>query len=406
MRRIAPVLVLLFLAPMTAELLTSSTPLRLFFVPFNLIVNLGLYGLGAILIRELARRRGLGWPRILLLGAAYGIIEEGLVIQSFFNPYHPGLGNLAVYGRLFGVNWVWAEGLTLFHAVFSITIPILLTELLFPARRRDPWLGKRGLRVVGSIFTLVVALGSLVFTNFLHQQHPDYSPPFIPYLAAIVAVGLLAGRALRPLKASARSEVLAFVPPVNHQPPRLYTLRLLGFGGIFSIYLISFTLTGKGSQVPAPVPMLLEALVAYGLYRLVRRWSGPRWLWDDRHSLALATGGLLLYALVDLLLTPFLFGAPEQGLIGLLAIVLLTLLARRINARFQPIATAVSLPAEFLTASPATMPTEYLTPSHQSGGMPASAPPIQPTIVFVDGSTQPPPVYPPDAPTINLNPHP
>ena len=106
MRHFAPVFVLLLLSPVVAEVLSGSTPLLMFFNPFSLLLEVGLYGAGAILIRELALRRGLGWTKILLLGAAYGIVEEDLQIQSFFNAHHTGLGNLAVYGRALGVNWV------------------------------------------------------------------------------------------------------------------------------------------------------------------------------------------------------------------------------------------------------------------------------------------------------------
>jgi hypothetical protein len=81
MRRIMPLLVLFVLAPLVAEVLLGAT---LSCIGGLLPVSL-LYGGGAVLIRELARRRG-GWGSIALLGAAYGIVEEGLAIQSLFNP--------------------------------------------------------------------------------------------------------------------------------------------------------------------------------------------------------------------------------------------------------------------------------------------------------------------------------
>lgn len=45
-----------------------------------------LYGTVAVLIREITRRTGRGWPTILLLGAAFGLIQAGLIDQSLFNP--------------------------------------------------------------------------------------------------------------------------------------------------------------------------------------------------------------------------------------------------------------------------------------------------------------------------------
>jgi hypothetical protein len=45
-----------------------------------------LYGAVAVLIGETTRRAGRGWPTILLLGAAFGLIQAGLIDQSLFNP--------------------------------------------------------------------------------------------------------------------------------------------------------------------------------------------------------------------------------------------------------------------------------------------------------------------------------
>ncbi|GHO90304.1 hypothetical protein KSF_003520 [Reticulibacter mediterranei] len=62
-----------------------------------------------MLIRELVRRRSLSWSRIVVLALAFGVIEEGLVTQSLFNPHFPGIGYLGTYGRWLGVNWYWYE---------------------------------------------------------------------------------------------------------------------------------------------------------------------------------------------------------------------------------------------------------------------------------------------------------
>src|SRR5215472_14240276 len=108
MRTWPAILALYVLAPAVGEMLSGSTPPLLFFTPFSLIFECGLYGSGAVLVRELVRRRGLGWGGILLVGAAYGILEEALVVTSWFNPYWPDLGRLAFYGRALDTSWVWA----------------------------------------------------------------------------------------------------------------------------------------------------------------------------------------------------------------------------------------------------------------------------------------------------------
>ena len=81
-----------------------------------------IYGPGVLLIRELVRRSGRGWASILLLGAAYGFIEEGLSLQSLFNPK---LYNAADWGaRIFGINGVYTETVIVIHAVWSAAIPM------------------------------------------------------------------------------------------------------------------------------------------------------------------------------------------------------------------------------------------------------------------------------------------
>lgn len=100
----SPGLVLFFLPAAIAELLTGSSPPARFFNPTSFLLLCGLYGSGAIIVRELTVRWRKSWPTLLTLGAAYGIIEEGLIVKSFFNPNWNDLGILAWYGRWIGVN--------------------------------------------------------------------------------------------------------------------------------------------------------------------------------------------------------------------------------------------------------------------------------------------------------------
>src|SRR5947199_9614157 len=89
-------------------------------------------GPGVILIREAKIRWNKGWASVFLMGAAYGIVEEGLALRTLFNPASSVVGNLGVYGHWLGVNWVWTVGLVIFHSVFSIGLPPSSFDLLFP----------------------------------------------------------------------------------------------------------------------------------------------------------------------------------------------------------------------------------------------------------------------------------
>ena len=83
MRRVAPAVALFFVAPLVAEFLLGNLPVTL--LP-ALIVLAPMYGGGALLIREVVRRRGRGWPSILALGFAYAVLEEAFTTQTLFNP--------------------------------------------------------------------------------------------------------------------------------------------------------------------------------------------------------------------------------------------------------------------------------------------------------------------------------
>jgi hypothetical protein len=135
-----PILLLFFLSPLIGEGLSGSTPPLAFLNPAVTLLLACLYGSGALLVRDYARRWQKGWRSILILGAAYGIIEEGIMVRSFFSPTWKDLGLLATYGRWLGTNWVWAEWLAIYHAIFSITIPIFLVELTYPQSKTRIWL--------------------------------------------------------------------------------------------------------------------------------------------------------------------------------------------------------------------------------------------------------------------------
>ena len=132
MKRAAPALALLVLAPWVGEFLLGNISVRR--LPALLILAL-LYGCGALLIREITRRTGRGWPTILLLGAAYGVIEAGLVDEAMFNPSFEGWDFQAVTPvPALGISAWYAWTFVVGHSVWSIAVPIALVELLFPTR--------------------------------------------------------------------------------------------------------------------------------------------------------------------------------------------------------------------------------------------------------------------------------
>ncbi len=317
-RWITPAATLFLLSPVVGELLSGSAPPAEFFNPVTFLLLAGFYGSGALLVRELTHRWGKGWPTILTLGAAYGIIEEGLAVKSFFDPQWMDLGALSQYGRWAGVNWVWVVELTLYHAVFSIAIPILLTELLFPRQRDQSWVSPRAFRRLAWLFASLTA--------FMHFMITPYRPPLIPFALAAAMVVWLYRRARR-LPASPTP------PPARRVgSPRRYGWMAFATTATFFLFL-SWII--PNSPIPPLVDVLLYLGMAAWLYRKLARAAaaGPP-AWTRRHALALASGALsfliLLQPIIEMDQT-----RPDDTrgatLVGLAAAGFLIWLARRVR---------------------------------------------------------------------------
>ncbi len=328
--RISPALVLFFLAPAVAELLSGSAPPAEFFHPFALVLLAALYGSGAVLSRELVRRWGKGWLSLLTLGAAYAILEEGLMVKSFFDPQWVDLGALGTYGRWGGVNWVWAGALTVYHAVFSIVIPIVVVELAFPAQRHEAWVGRKTRRALWVLLAADVIFGFLFMT--------PYRPPLAPFVffaGVMLGLGVLARRLDDPT-----------TPAPSRPLPRPVVLWLLGLAATLGHFAVAWVVPGTAVPPWAALVFMGVVVVAAGavLLRLIRR-AGPL---GDAHRLALVAGGLtffiVLAPLQDLDAT-----RPDNtsgmALVGLAALILLIGLARRVRARGMVGAERAEAPA-------------------------------------------------------------
>ena len=272
-------MILFFLAPAIAELLSGSAPPVEFFNPVGFIILTTLYGSGAVLARELTIKWRRGWASLLTLGAAYGIIEEGLMVKSFFDPNWVDLGLLGSYGRWADVNWVWSTQLTIYHALISIAIPILLVELILPNRRNEAWIGQNGFIILPIILAVDVALGYFFLTA--------YRPPAIQYaltVAIVAAIIVLAWRL--------PSQPFA---PKAISPRHPFWFWLTGFLGTIAFFIVF------GGLPHTAIPPSLTILIGLGLVALltwlVMRMSGNGAAWTDMHRLAVAAGPLSLFIL-------------------------------------------------------------------------------------------------------------
>src|SRR5690242_1845194 len=209
MRRVAPAIALFFLAPLVAEFLLGDFPLT--YLPLVLVFA-PMYGGGALLIREVTRRTGHGWPTMVLLALAYGVFEEGITTQSLFNPdyAHAHLLDRGFIPAL-GIAVPWTVFVLGLHTVWSISVPIALVEALTPGRRTTPWLRTPGLVVVSALFVLGVVLTTAESLRDNHFRAPWPALAVVLFVTAALAVLALSvphGPAPRPGRAPSPWPVL------------------------------------------------------------------------------------------------------------------------------------------------------------------------------------------------------
>jgi hypothetical protein len=301
-RRIAPAWVLVLLAPFVGEFLLGNTTLS---AAFAYPMDAAMYGAGAVLVREVTRRTGRGWPTMLALAAAYGLVEEGFADMSLFNPRFAGL-HLLDPGNLFGIGWTWWLFVLTLHVVWSMGTSIALTEALYARRGTGPWLGRVGLTVTAVVFVAGVALVHVTFRGGL--------PSFPAYELSVGQVALTA-------VATALCIVVAFLFP------RVDRRRRTGTGRVPAPWLVALLAAVAGAVFelanhglpggwPIPVDLVLYAAVAVLLVAWSRRTG-----WTVRHAFAPAAGALLVYCVVGFV------AQPKHGvdLVGQVGFVLLTL---------------------------------------------------------------------------------
>jgi hypothetical protein len=278
--RIFPALTLALLAPMLAEVLPGATRFSALFVyPIEVCV----WGLGAVMIREIVRRRRLRWPSLLLLALVLAIAEEFVIQQTSLAPVVIQLKNV-VYARAFGINYVYALWALVYETVFVVFLSISLAELLFPARKAEPWMSRAGILVSILLFAVGSLLAWYSWTQVARPlvfRVPLYSPTPLAMALAFLAMGLLVVAALGPARH------LATAPA---KPPSPWLLGLAGAVWATFWYGLCVLAFGIDPQFPP------AAAVGFGLFLVVLilavlpRYTGhPAWSPIHAHGLLFGT---------------------------------------------------------------------------------------------------------------------
>ncbi|RNL87353.1 hypothetical protein [Halostreptopolyspora alba] len=336
--RLAPVLGLLLLAPVCAEYLigyddSTGQPAELL---GGMAVFVPLYGGAALVIREVARRAGRGWPTIVLLALAFGVLQPGLIDQAMFNPSYRDIDYLRpmlrpTYIQALGISvyltLTWVVG----HVIWSVSVPIAIVESLIPKHRRaEPWLGGLGLAIAVLLF-----LAGAAFVVQWHLRTEGFVPTVPQLVGAATVVLALAGTAFatgrRPLPASGR--------PAPHP----WLVGAVAFAALFlptAVELVTGLLGGAQEFAVdwRGVVLFLAPIVV--LAGLLAAWSHRRG-WGAPHRLAAAGGALLTNVVVAFIVQPLgdvttAAKLAHNTIVAAGAVTLLTLAALRTRGKEEP----------------------------------------------------------------------
>jgi hypothetical protein len=321
---VAPALWLMISAPLVAELLPGATRLSAIFVlPIEILV----WGGAALIIREIVRRRNLGWPNMLLLALALVIAEECLIQQTSLAPLVIKLKGVE-YARAGGINYVYFLWAALYESLFVVFVPIGFAELVFYRRRHEAWMSNTALVIVSALFLVGALFAWFTWTQIArpHIFHVErYTPSATPLAAAAIVIISLVVLAVGPTR-----RAVLWNP--NPLPPPHPILIGLSSGGItiaiFALELLAFGILP--SLPPWAAVALASSIVAVLVLVAPRCWAHPRW--SSSHQCAAIYGAIL--ANMAIFFVAFIGSTPTDFygkiILDLLATVLLIWLAPRL----------------------------------------------------------------------------
>lgn len=274
-RRVAPAIGLFFTAPLVSEFLLGDFPIKW----IGLVLVLApLYGGGALLIREVARRNGRGWPTILVLAFAYAVFEEAFTTQTLFNPNYLNL-NLHLldpaYMPTLGMGGWWTVFVLTLHTVWSISVSIGLVEALVPERASTPWLKGVGLFLIGILF---VFAGIWMTLSEIKQHHFVASKAQFVISGAVCVIAVFVAFRL-PSKRYVASG-LGWVP----------NCWLVGTVALISASIF-MVVPSRWGWLAVAIYLAMDAAAIGAAYVFSHREG-----WNALHRLALAGGAALAYA--------------------------------------------------------------------------------------------------------------
>jgi hypothetical protein len=322
---IAPALLMMALAPCFTELLLGGTRLSAIIgFPPILFMETVVWGGGALMLRALARKLGLGWGSLLLFGLAIAAAEEFVIQQTSFAPLVIKLKGVE-WARAGGINYVYALWALIYETVWVVLMPTLIAEMVFPERRTETWLSKTGLAIVSILFPIGSAMAWYGWTHIARVQTfhlPLYTPAPAAFAGALAVIAALFVWAIK-------------FPPrfaASATPP---SPLVLGLGGaVWSTLWFGLVLLAFGIAPWFSASAVFAAGLALILLILL---TLPRWAahpaWTGRHAYGLAFGTLTGAMLATF--AGFVDGAMEdivfKAVTNAIAVMLLVRLGRKVR---------------------------------------------------------------------------
>lgn len=341
-RTAAPLVTLIILSPVLTELLPGIVRVTTLWL---LVPEMAVYGLAAVLIREVTRRMHRGWATILMLGIAYALAEECVILQTSLTPQFFPAG-ISSFGWAAGVQWIYLMAMLAYESVYAIVLSIALTELLFPDRRDDPWLSRRGIRLAIVIF-LLGAVGVWWLWSHVGLQKfgpATYQIPFLHVGLALAAIIVLVALVLAlPKRIGKPATRRAWSPWLLG--PIAFIFGLFWWIMVGLPYIPSSVFRGASPLVPIVVGLIWAVLALL----VIRSLSSGRYGWQDRHRLALILGAVLANMIGG---TLGILAASPVDKIGklvfdLVAFILLVCLAWQLRKRRDAKAPSTDSPTSF-----------------------------------------------------------
>lgn len=276
-----PILILLLLSPGIPEYLSGSSALNNIILnpstfAIGLIANLGLYGPGVLLVREAKVRWQKGWTTVLVLGVAYGLLEEGIALSTLFNPTANPVNKLGFYGHWLGVNWIWAIEIVSFHSLYSISLPIMLLGLALPEIKEQSLL--KSSKSIKITFTILCIDVFILFLFIRFAGHFWMGTTVLLSSLGTIFILVFAARNV----------------PVNVLTPRslLPSVRPFLMGIIGAIFYPAVLVTQSlASKLPPVVDALLVVMVQIFFLGLILRTIGKT---DNERNLIAFSAGLII----------------------------------------------------------------------------------------------------------------